>query len=451
MKKKILVISFILFLALLFSSSAVFAQGISDIEAPTGFRAFLTIIPLLIILGMLFKKFHMLVAALVGGALAMIIGGISLSEANGFFLDAIPTMLSITVPIVNSAIAMAVFKAGSYNTSLTLVRRAIKGKVAFFAAFIVILQAAATYMSGVGGGSAMVIAPLAFAALGAIPELIAGMAIAAAVSFTTSPASLESGVVSRLADIDIQLYVDTMRPYWLLFVAIAILIAFIGAKRRGAIFKGEEDEEYKTMSKKELWHNTIPAIFLLFAVIFGPVINNLIGFPILSPLFYTITTVALIAIFTKLSVTESAEALVDGSQYILVRLFNVGIFLGFINMIGDTGAFSVIASIADKVPSAFTVPAAVLSGFLIGIPAGAYVGSILTLVLPIAVALNLSPLSLGFVVMGVGMGSQVSFVNITMQALSSGFQIPIIEVVKGNSKWVGACIALLLVISFVVV
>jgi len=254
-----------------------------------------------------------------------------------------------------------------------------------------------------------------------------------------------------LADIDIQVYVDTMRPYWLLFVAIAILIAFIGAKRRGTIFKGEEDEEYKNMTKKELWHNTIPAIFLLFAVIFGPVINNLVGFPILSPLIYTITTIALIAIFTKLDVTESAEALVDGSQYILVRLFNVGIFLGFINMIGDTGAFSVIAGIADKVPSAFTVPAAVLSGFLIGIPAGAYVGSILTLVLPIAVALNLTPLALGFVVMGVGMGSQVSFVNITMQALSSGFKIPIIDVVKGNSKWVGACIALLLVISFVVV
>ncbi len=50
--------------------------------------------------------------------------------------------------------------------------------------------------------------------------------------------------------------------------------------------------------------------------------------------------------------------------------------------------------------------------------------------------------------MGVGLGSQMSFVNITMQAQSSGFQIPIIQVVKGNSKWILGSLALLLVISF---
>lgn len=453
MEKKILTKKskiFTLFLIiLLFTTSLIFAGDIGDIEAPTGMRAFITVLPLIVILALLFMRFHMLIAGLIGGAMAMIIGGISLGEANGFFLKAIPDMLSITVPIINSAIAMAVFKAGSYNTSLSLVRRAIKGRVEFFAVFIVVLQAAATYMSGVGGGSAMVIAPLAFAALGAIPELIAGMALAAAVSFTTSPASLETGVVSKLAGIEVQNYVQTMRPYWLGFVLIAIGIAYYGAKKRGAIFKGEEAEEYKEMSKKELWLNTIPAIFLLFAVIIGPIINKAIGIPILAPLFYTIITVALIGIFTKLTMSESVKSLVDGSQYILVRLFGVGIFLGFINMIGDTGAFAVIAGIAEKVPPAFTVPAAVLSGFLIGVPAGAYVGSILALVLPVAIALNFSPLALGFTVMGVGLGSQVSFVNITMQALSSGFQIPIIDVVKGNAKWIGACTVILIILSFI--
>lgn len=34
-----------------------------------------------------------------------------------------------------------------------------------------------TYMSGIGGGSAMVIAPLAFAAVGVVPELIAAMSL----------------------------------------------------------------------------------------------------------------------------------------------------------------------------------------------------------------------------------------------------------------------------------
>ena len=42
-------------------------------------------------------------------------------------------------------------------------------------------------MSGIGGGSAMVIAPLAFAAVGVVPELIAAMSLAAAVSLQHHP------------------------------------------------------------------------------------------------------------------------------------------------------------------------------------------------------------------------------------------------------------------------
>ncbi|MDN6362927.1 MAG: citrate transporter, partial [Tetragenococcus koreensis] len=143
------------------------------------------------------------------------------------------------------------------------------------------------------------------------------------------------------------------------------------------------------------------------------------------------------------------DAMVDGSTYILTRLFQVGIFLAFINVIAQTGTFSVIAGLANTAPNAVVVPVAVLTGILIGVPAGAYVGSVLTLVLPVAVSLGFSPIALGFVTMGVGMGSQMSFVNITMQALSSGFQLPILEIVKGNVKWISMASVLLLIISFI--
>jgi hypothetical protein len=96
-----------------------------------------------------------------------------------------------------------------------------------------------------------------------------------------------------------------------------------------------------------------------------------------------------------------------------------------------------------------THPAAVLAGFLIGVPAGAYVGTILALILPVTVALKFSPLSAGFVVMGVGLGSQMSFVNITMQALSAGFQIPVEQVAKGNTPWILSCLVLLLAASMI--
>lgn len=425
------------------------ADAAPEVKTPQGLQAFLTVIPLIVILTLLFKKVDMLVAGLVGGILAMIIGGIGLAQANDFLLKAIPSMLNITVPIINSALAMAVFAAGSYTSALTLVRRGTKGKVEFFAAFIVVLQAAATYMSGIGGGSAMVIAPLAFAALGAIPELVAGMSIAAAVSFTTSPASLETGVVSKLGNVAVGDYVGQMRIFWIVFVIIAIIIALYGTKKRNALFKGDEGEEYKNMTNGQLFKNTIPAIFLLSAVIFGPFVNKLVGFALISPLVYTVVTVALIFLCTKFNLNKSVNAMVDGSSYILVRLFSVGIFLAFINIIGETGAFASIVSVAKLAPAALVVPTAVLAGFLVGIPAGAYVGSVLTLVLPIVVSLGFSPVSLGFVAMGVGLGSQMSFVNITMQALSSGFQIPIIDVVKGNAKWVLSCVVLLLVSAFV--
>ena len=418
-------------------------------ESGSALYSFITVMPLLVILGLLVLQVNMLIAALAGGILAMIIGQFGLGQANAELVKAIQTMLTITVPIINSAVATAVFKAGGYTAALTLVRRGIGGRIEYVGAFIVILQAAATYMSGIGGGSAMVIAPLAFAAVGAIPEVIAGMSIAAAVCFTTSPASLETGMVSKLAEINALDYVATMRPFTLFFVAVAILVAFIGTKRRKSLFVSQESDEYAAKSNNELWKETIPAIFLLLAVIGGPLVNKIAGFPLLGPMSYLVITVALIFVCTKFTADQSVNALVDGSQYILTRLFQVGIFLSFINLIGETGAFLTIAGVARSMPPALVIPTAVLAGFAIGIPAGAYVGSILGMVLPVAVALGFSPMAIGFVTMGVGLGSQLSFVNITMQALSYGFQIPILQVIKGNLPWIGLSMLLLIGCSVV--
>ncbi|WP_431380499.1 citrate transporter [Enterococcus gilvus] len=425
------------------------AEALDKVTAPTGFQALLVIVPLILVLVLLFLKVDMIIAGLVAGVLAMVIGGISLADANAQLLETIPSMLSITVPIINSAIAMAVFKAGSYSAALTLAKRGTKGKVEYVSAFIVILLAAATYMSGIGGGSAMVIAPLAFAAVGVVPELIAAMSLSAAVSFTTSPASLESSIVSKLGDVSVSDYVSTMRPYWLLFVVLAIILAFWGTKRRKIGFKESADDVFDKKTNGELFKLTLPAIFLLFAVIFGPILNELIGFTLFTPLVYMVLTLALVFICTDFSMNQSVEAMVDGSTYILTRLFQVGIFLAFINVIAQTGTFAVIAGVAQNAPEFVVVPVAILTGVLIGVPAGAYVGSVLTLVLPVAVSLGFPPLALGFVTIGVGLGSQMSFVNITMQALSSGFQIPILDVVKGNIKWLSMASVLLLVIGLI--
>jgi hypothetical protein len=407
------------------------------------------LLPIVLILGLLFMQVNMLVAALTGGVMAMIIGGFGIDVAQKGLNEAVPKMLSITVPIINSAVAMAVFSAGGYSAALTLVRRSIGSRVEYVGAFIVILQAAATYMSGIGGGSAMVIAPLAFAAVGAIPAVVAGMSIAAAASFTTSPASLETSVVSKLTGTPVETYVSTMQPYWLLFCAIAVVIAFVGTKRAKSMFQGEEPEEFRNMTNAELWKRTIPAIFLLFAVIAGPFVNKAVGAPVLAPLVYMIVTIALVYFCSDFSLNKSVDSMIDGSSYILTRLLQVGIFLVFIGLIEKTGAFATLAGLVKLAPPSLVVPAAVIVGFAIGFPAGAYVGSILALVLPITVVLGFSPLAVGFVVIGVGFGSQVSLVNITMQALSAGFRISLLEVSKGNAPYILACMALLVVLSLV--
>ena len=447
-RMKYLALSLILTISFFFTGTYVQAQSIEEIPAPTGVNALLALIPLIVILVLLFLRVDMLFAGLAGGVIAMLIVGIGINRINEEMLEAIPTMLTITVPIINSAVAMAVFHSGGYSAALELVKRATKGKVEYVSAFIVILLAAATYMSGVGGGSAMVIAPLAFAAVGVVPELIAGMSLAAAAGFTTSPASLETSVVSELAGIPVVDYVSNMRPYWIFFTIVAVLLAFVGTKRRNVGFKDDESGEYREMENGELFKITIPAIFLLFAVIFGPIVNGLIGFSLFNPFVYMIVTLLLIFVCTKFNLNETGEALIEGSSYILTRLFQVGIFLTFINIIAETGVFTLIANITTNVPNIIVVPAAVLAGILIGVPAGAYVGSILVLILPVVIALNFSPLAIGFVTMGVGMGSQMSFVNITMQALSSGFQLPIYDIVKGNIRWIGLASVVLLIVAF---
>lgn len=453
MKKVLIALSSLLAMALLFPVSALASAGqdITTIPAPEGIMGIVSVIPIIVILALLFLKVDMLVAGLIGGVLAMLVGGIALGRANELLLSSIPTMLTITVPIINSAIATAVFKSGGYASALALVRRAIKGRVEYFAAFIVLLMSAATYMSGIGGGTAMVLAPLAAAAVGAVPELIAAMCLAAAVSFTTSPASLETSIVSQIAQADVGNYVTTMRPFWIGFTVLAILIGFIGTKRRGAAFVGEEPEEIRNKSSRELFINTIPAIFLLFAVIVGPNINRAVGMPILGPLMYLVITIGLIALCTNFNLKQSSTALVEGSSYILTRLFQVGIFITFINIIAETGAFTAIVNVAQAAPAVILVPALILAGYAIGVPAGAYVATILALILPIAVSLNLPLLAVGLITMGVGLGSQMSFVNITMQAQSSGFDIPILQVVKGNAPYILGTLAILVVLGFVLV
>lgn len=413
----------------------------------------ISVLPLIVILVMLFMKKHMLFAGLVGGILAMIFGRISIGEASGIFIGGISNMLSITVPILYAAAAVMVSKAGSIQALVELAKRGLKGKISILAGIIVLIQAFATYMAGMGAGNTMVTAPLMAAALGAIPEVVAAMAIATAVGFTTSPASTETILAAESAGREVAAHATAMMPYTIAFYILAALLAVYGVYKRGAMIQaGKEDTNHQeSESTSVLIKKAIPAIALLTMVVAGSYINTLIGISLFSPATSVIITAVLTVLLTPLNTDETSEALIEGSRFILTTLFAVGIFLSFINMIAELGTFQQLAALVDKAPQPIIVPAAIIVAFLIAIPSGAFTAGVLTLILPTLSVLGLPSEAMGFVAIATGLGTQISPVQINVAALAKGFDLEIIDIIKGNLKYVLGALVLLIILAVIIV
>ncbi|GAA0352784.1 transporter [Bacillus horti] len=410
-------------------------------------------IPLIVIIVLLYKRQHMLFAGLVGGVLAFIIGGLTVDQATSIFVGGISNMLGITIPIIYAAAAMMVSKAGSIQALVELASRGIKGKVSILAGVIVLIQAFATYMAGMGAGNTMVTAPLMAMAVGANPFVIAAMSIATAVGFTTSPASTETILAAESAGLDVITHASAMLPYTMLFYLLAAGLAIYGVHKNGALINqdGKKEEQNEKTNNWTLLKQSIPAVALLVMVLAGNSINSMLEIKIFTPASIVIITAVLTVLLTPLNINKTGEALVDGSKFILTTLFGVGIFLGFINMIGELGTFAQIAALANNVPNMIVLPVAMILAFLIAIPSGAMTAGVLTLILPTLAALGLPPLAMGFVAIATGLGTQISPVQINVAALADGFKLDIIDIIKGNMKFVLGALALLIVIAMIVV
>ncbi|MEJ5965345.1 transporter [Flavonifractor porci] len=411
----------------------------------------INLIPIVIILVVLFMRKHMLFAGLLGAIAAMVIGQISLNSAAEMVMTGVQTMFSYTAPIMYAAAAVMVARGGSFEAIVKLAESKLKSKMFLLAGFLVLVQSMATYMAGMGAGNTMVIAPLVAAAVGAVPEVIAGMAIATAVCFTTSPSSTETILAAESAGRDVVEHASAMMPMTLLFVAIGAVLAAYGVHKHGSVIRKNNTDggENAPENAKTLYVRSIPAIALLVMVIAGSKINGLIGFTVFTPATNVIFTAILTAILTPLKINKTCEALGDGSRYILTTLFSVGFFLSFINIIGECGTFAQLAALVGKVPQAVIVPCAIIMAFLIAIPSGAFCAGVLTLILPTMSFLGLSSEAMGLVAIAAGFGTQVSPVQINVAALSDGFQQDIMTTVKGNAKYLVGVLVLLILASFV--
>lgn len=411
---------------------------------------FLLLIPLLVILVMLVFRKHMLVAGAAGGLIALLIGGLALKTANDAFMKGISSMLGITTPILYAAAATMVAKAGSIKAVVSLAQRGLGKRMGVLAGFLVLIQALATYMAGMGAGNTMVVAPLVAAAVGASPAVIAGMAIATAASFTTSPASTETILAAQFSNREVTAHAAAMQPYTYLFWALGIGLAIWGVWRQSSQRREEEAQiEAVQTSTGRLWVESLPAIALLVLVVLGGKLNGFIGAPVFTPAAIILFTTVLTFFCSPLKLDEVAEALSDGARFILVTLFSVGLFLGFINIIGEIGTFKAIANMAGRAPQSIVVPVAALAAFLVAIPAGAMTAGVLTLILPTLAAMGLPSEAMGLVAIATGLGTQISPVQINVAALGQGFKKDIVDIVRGNIPYVMGAFALLLVIAFI--
>ena len=417
-------------------------------------KLLINLIPIAIILVVLiFWRKHMLFAGLLGAVSAMLIGQIALGDAVSKVTGGISTMFSYTAPILYAAAAVMVSQAGCFKAIVSVAQKKLKKKIFLFAAFMVLVQSLATYMAGMGAGNTMVIAPLVFAAVGAIPEVIAGMAIATAACFTTSPASTETVLAAEAAAVDVGKHASAMMPMTLILIVLGAALAAYGVYKKGTLLvekagtgNAAEEEE---ISKPGV--RMIPAIALLVLVILGGKINGLLHVNIFSPVVNVLITAILTAVLTPLRINKTCDALGEGSRYILTTLFSVGIFLGFINIIAALGTFEQLAALVGKAPQVIIVPCAIIMAFLIAIPSGAMCAGVLALILPTMSLLGMPSAAMGMVAIAAGLGTQVSPVQINIAALSDGFQVDIMTIVKNNMKYVLIALAVLIVASFIVV
>lgn len=428
------------------------------------------LLPLLVMLVLVLRNKHMILAGLAGGLVAMLVGGIGFAEAGKIVAAAIPGMTGIITPVIYSAVALVLAKLGGFEALLGLSRRVIGKRQYLIAAAIVLIQALATYAAGLGAGNTMVTGPLAMVVIGAVPQLIAGMAIVTAASFMTSPSGADAATISKIAGVEISAYTDTMFPLAVCLWVVGMALAAFGVWKSGSLLaKGDSTSVSESadtagatakataanatgttaaLGLKEQLIKALPPIYFLLVVVAGKNLNELMDYNLFGPVFNMFSTLLLAFVVTRQAPGKMAEDVVQSSSFLLTKLFAIGIFLGFINILAEIGTFSYIAGFIKSAPSFITVPVAVLIAFCIAIPAGGYSVGVSTLVMPIMVESGLSLLQIGLAALAVGIGTQMSPVQINVASLSQSFKLDIQRIVKINAPYMIAVAVILCILGF---
>ena len=292
----------------------------------------LTVVPLLAILILIMPpfRFHVLVAGLVGGALAVAIGGLSAPKVTELFFAGMTQILDIKSVMLFAATAMVLARCGCTNAIMELMTQWFGSRTELIAAAMVLVQAAATYMAGIGAANTLVTAPLVFAAVGFVPLAVVGMSIVSGASWATSPSSAEAAYISKQMGISASEYASYMLPYTLVFWLIGALIAWYGVRRyrlAGRLTPGQSPGSQSGSSTAAAkgsgevsttnapgtdigvglnpFRRATPFFVMLVLILIGPPLNRAIGIPLFSAVLLPLWILIITAVLLKVNPTGS--------------------------------------------------------------------------------------------------------------------------------------------------
>jgi len=420
----------------------------------------ISIFPLVLILLLLLPpfRFHFLLAGLLGGIAAVIIGGLSAATVSKLFLDGMGQIMTIYSVMLFAATAMVLARCGCTKAVMDLIRGWFGDRLEYVAGAMVLVQAAAVYMAGIGAANTLVTAPLVFAAVGFVPLTIVGMSIASGATWATSPSSAESAYISKQMGMSVTDYAAFMFPYTLVFWVIGIALAWYGARRyrlAGRLNPGvppppsetggksaaamalptQPAEEALVDPKLSTTRRALPFFIMLALILVGPPVNRAIGIPLFSTVLIPLWVLIAAALLLWVNPNKLAEMFIEGGVTILRYLFAVAVFLGLINLLAEIGTFKAFASMISFAPITLLTVAGLLAAFLVAIPSAAYTVGIDALIIPVLAALGVPVWAFGFVGIAVAQGAMMSPAQINVAATAHGFQTDIMKIVWTNAPY----------------
>jgi len=439
----------------------------------------LQVVPLVVILAMAMglrgKRAQVQIAGFTGALLAIIFGWLFLDKPltipkiTSVFVGGITGILGIVSVIIYASTAMFVATAGGTKAFVELIQRIFKKRIEIVVGLMVFTQAAAVYMAGCGAANTLITAPLIYSTVGWIPGVVAGLSIVSPTSWTTSPSSAESAVTAKIAGIEVPAYADMMRPFTFFMWAVGIAIAVYSARKasqRGLIRPGAIEAQAAPSIQQNTAQTTnaaigeekplstmivraFPFIFFLIMIILGPAINQITKQTIFTIISTPFLVIIVTALCLKVHPNKIGEWLIEGGRPILWYLFYAGFFLGFINVIAEIGTFTTLANLVRTVPLQVVVVAAILIGFAVGVPAGAYTVMVMSLILPVLKEAGIPIWAFGFVNYGIAYGAMISPVQINVAATAHGFKTEIPKVIKNNAPYMPIALVIAIALSII--